>query len=36
MLGGGGGVVVAHSHGSSGLVPLTCAYTPISLPHVLF
>ena len=30
---GGGGAVVAH--GSSGLVPLTCAYAPISLPHVL-
>ena len=34
---GGGGAVVAH--GSSALVPLiqlTYAYTPISLPHVLF
>ena len=24
------------AHGSSGLVSLRCAYTPISLPHVLF
>ena len=31
---GGVGAVVAH--GSSGLVPLRCAYTPFSLPHVLF
>ena len=31
---GGGGAVVAHW--SSGLIPLTCAYAPVSLPHVLF
>ena len=30
----GGGAVVAP--GSSGLVTLRCAYTPFSLPHVLF
>ena len=24
------------AHGYSGLVPLRCVYTPISLPHVLF